>query len=127
MTTARIGVSYNRDVMAFPGRPEELYARGCNLLIKHSMAALVEDAGDVAAILNLTYRRSRPNTEIPGLFPENRHKAELLALLAEKGETGVDELALLCGIPAGELNVVLLQLQLEGKVIALPGSRYGIR
>jgi DNA processing protein len=128
MTTARIGVSYNRDVMAFPGRPEDLYARGCNLLIKFSMAALVEEAGDVAAVLNLTRRKSRrPTAEIPGLFPEDERKAELFALLSERGERALDDLSLLCGIPAGELNVLLLQLQLEGKVIALPGSRYGVR
>ncbi|MCC8174063.1 MAG: DNA-processing protein DprA [Odoribacter sp.] len=37
MSTARIAQSYNRDVLAIPGRPEDKMSAGCNLLIKKIM------------------------------------------------------------------------------------------
>ncbi|MFR7812901.1 MAG: DNA-processing protein DprA, partial [Butyricimonas faecihominis] len=52
MSTARQALSYNRDVMAIPGRPEDPTFAGCNLLIKQNIAALVENIKDLIRILN---------------------------------------------------------------------------
>lgn len=40
MSTARQALSYNRDVMAIPGRPEDPTFSGCNLLIKQKYCGL---------------------------------------------------------------------------------------
>lgn len=54
MTTARLALSYNRDVMAIPGRPDDKWSAGCNRLIKENVAALVENTTDIANILGLS-------------------------------------------------------------------------
>ncbi|MFR3853312.1 MAG: hypothetical protein ACLTXP_14560 [Odoribacter splanchnicus] len=38
----------------------------------------------------------------------------------------MDELSQLTSIPNGEIAALLLQLELEGKILSLPGKRYSL-
>ena len=58
MATARLAMSYDREVMAFPGRPEDKYSAGCNFLIKENIAALTENATDVAHLLGYPIKKT---------------------------------------------------------------------
>ena len=49
LITANYANGYNRDVFAFPGRPEDKESAGCNQLIKRNIAALIENADDLIA------------------------------------------------------------------------------
>ncbi len=42
MITAGLANSYNRDVFAVPGRVNDEYSKGCNMLINSTRAALAE-------------------------------------------------------------------------------------
>lgn len=127
MSTARLALSYNRDVMAFPGRSEDKYSSGCNRLIKENTAALVDTATDIAQILNLKIKKTeKQQTSIASFSPGNQ-SALILALLEQKGDTPMDELLRLTTLPQGELSALLLQLELEGKILALPGKRYALK
>jgi len=53
MMTARLAHSYDRDVMALPGRIDDPVSQGCNLLIKETMAEPVGDLGEMAERLGL--------------------------------------------------------------------------
>ncbi len=46
--TAVLANSYNRDVFAFPGRPDDELFAGCNHLIRNNMAAIITSAEDMA-------------------------------------------------------------------------------
>lgn len=48
LITAKYANSYNRDVFAFPGRPDDELFLGCNYLIRNNMAALITSAEDIA-------------------------------------------------------------------------------
>ena len=61
MATARLAMSYDREVMAFPGRPEDKYSAGCNFLIKENIAALTENATDVAHLLGYPIKKRHCN------------------------------------------------------------------
>ncbi|MDE6528868.1 MAG: DNA-processing protein DprA, partial [Muribaculaceae bacterium] len=50
--TAKLGMLYNRDVFALPGRTSDLYSGGCNMLIKTNVAHLIENADDIIAAMN---------------------------------------------------------------------------
>ena len=52
LITADIACSYNRDVLAVPGRPDDQWSAGCNSLIKTNKAALVENADDIEYFLD---------------------------------------------------------------------------
>src|SRR5690606_35140824 len=47
LITAGIAASYNRDVLAFPGRVNDRASGGCNKLIKTNIAALIETIEDL--------------------------------------------------------------------------------
>ena len=49
------------------------------------------------------------------------------AELRKSGDVHADELARATGLDAGRLAVLLLQLELEGKVAALPGQKYALK
>ena len=47
LITADIANSYNRDVFAVPGRPDDQWSAGCNSLIKNNKALLAECSDDI--------------------------------------------------------------------------------
>lgn len=124
MSTAYLALSYNREVMSFPGRPDDKYSAGCNRLIKDNIAALVENGTDIATMLNYPIPPSLPRQTALDLFEENDKSELLLRLLEEKEELHIDELMQQTGISPTELSASLLQLELEEKILALPGKRF---
>lgn len=127
MATARFALSYNREVMAFPGRPEDKYSSGCNRLIKENTAALVDNATDIANLLNLPLYHPKKEQKTPQLFELDDKANILLNLLEQKEDAPLDMLIQSTTIPPGELAALLLQLELEGKILALPGKRYALK
>ena len=127
MSTAYTALSYNRDVMAFPGRPEDNYSAGCNQLIKENTAALVENATDVARILNLPLKKPQAIQTSLNFFDAADQEQIVLKILTEKGDLHIDELSKLSAIANNELSALLLQLELENKILSLPGKRYGTK
>lgn len=127
MATARQAFSYNREVMAIPGRPEDPTSCGCNLLIKRDIAALVENTED---ILNILHWESRP-LETPYqtslmLFAETENEEKVKKILTKEGELNIDQLQALSGIPISELSSLLLTMELEGSIVQLPGKTYSL-
>lgn len=125
MATARLAASYDREVMAIPGRPEDAGAEGCNWLIKRNIAALVDRPEDIVQTLGWRTASQGPQQMTLNLFGESDDERLLLSLLAE-GEQNIDQLHLRTRIPVHDLSVVLLKLELEGKVAQLPGNCYSL-
>lgn len=124
MSTARQALSYNRDVMAIPGRPEDPTFTGCNLLIKQNIAALVENIKDILRILNWPLLPTGPYQTSLDLFPVSNNEVLLLETLEKTGEQNIDQLHQFTRIPVHDLSVSLLKLELEGRVMQLPGNCY---
>lgn len=126
MSTARTALSYNREVMAFPGRPEDKYSSGCNRLIKENVAALVENGQDIANILGFHPVKTEARQLTIDLFEETQHEHSILTLLSTQGEMHTDELKRNTGMEEGDLMALLIQMELEGKILALRGGRFTI-
>ena len=108
--------------MAFPGRPEDKYSAGCNFLIKENIAALTENATDVAHLLGYPIKKTTLQQTILPNFSDAEQGNTLIQLLSEKGT-----LCQLTQRPSSELAAILLQLELEGKIIGLAGKKYSLR
>ncbi len=126
MATARMAVSYNRDVLAIPGKPTDPFSRGCNLLIKENMAALTENGEDIANALGLKCIPPGPVQTSLDIFGVNDREAFVKKLLQTKGCLNIEEISKFLSIPTSELNVILLKLEFEGYILALPGKNYTI-
>ena len=124
-TTARLASSYDREVMAIPGRPEDTGSEGCNWLIKQNIAALVDRPGDIVRALGWQAAPQGPRQTSLDLFGPSDDERRVREILAE-GEQNIDQLHLRTRIPVQDLSVILLKLELEGTVTQLPGNCYAL-
>lgn len=127
MITAEIASSYNRDVFAFPGRPQDSMSEGCNYLIKSLKAAMCESGEDVAKGMNWEIpdqktKVTRQNLMFEDLTTEERKITELVS----PGELVYDELLVQSQIPVHKLSFMLLDLEMRGIIRSLPGKKYSI-
>jgi len=124
LITADIAGSYNRDVYAFPGRTEDQYSEGCNFLIKTNRAALINHAKDL--VYYLGWEELVPEKEgLQVQLPINLSKDEqqIVALLQDTS-MGIDELATRLNVSLSKLAMRLLNLEMQGILISLPGKVY---
>ena len=133
LITARLAGNYGREVFAIPGSIHNPMAKGCHRLIRDG-AKLVEEAADVLVelppLLELAMQPAAPPAGAPVEAPEETARlerqpgyAELLAALGFD-PCGISDLARRTGLTAAELSSMLLLLEMEGLVEALPGGRY---
>ncbi|MGF1444684.1 MAG: DNA-processing protein DprA [Pikeienuella sp.] len=145
LITARYALEQGREVMAVPGSPEDPRAAGCNGLIRDG-AALVRHAQDVLDALALPARAGFAE-DAPGFrfdaaefdaeedgfdaladFDPEGHEedaalAEQVVRLLGPQPVEIDEVARACGARASDLSLVLLELELAGRVALLPGAK----
>lgn len=121
--TARLGMLYNRDVFALPGRTSDHFSRGCNKLIKTNVAHLAESADDIIEILGWKPRPVEGSQ--PKLFPElTDEQQSIIDFITRNGEARTNTLTAELGIPVGRLMAILVELEFQGLLLSLPGARY---
>src|SRR5699024_1243163 len=127
LITAEIANSYNRDVCAFPGSVHQTYSAGCNYLIKTHRAHLIRNANDLYYLMNWEKEEKKPkDTKLP-LITEKLSKDEKKVadyIASRKEDVHVDEIANHCNWPQSKLAIVLLEMELSGHVVSLPGKMY---
>jgi DNA processing protein len=125
LITARLAAEQGREVFAIPGSIHSPQARGCHALIKQG-AKLVETAQDV--LEELRWPVAEPAIAPPAAHdrpdevPADEHARILDALGHDP--CAVDTLVERSGLTAEALSVMLLHLELDGRVASLPGGRY---
>ncbi|MFN0314385.1 MAG: DNA-processing protein DprA [Burkholderiales bacterium] len=120
LITAQLAGEQGREVFAIPGSIHSPLSKGCHALIKQG-AKLAETANDV--LEELGWGTSEPNGEGARRAPLS---ADDEALLMAVGFDPVD-LDSLCdrsGLTVDKLSAQLLQLELAGLIVSLPGGFY---
>lgn len=131
LITARQAADQGREVMAIPGSPMDPRARGPNKLIRHG-AALVESPEDVLDLMQtlpiqqLDARAGTPFEATPLSSPDESDLTKARNLVADRlGPTPVqlDNLAADLDLPMGILAVILLEMELAGRLERSAGNR----
>jgi DNA processing protein len=130
LITARMALEQNREVFAVPGSPLDPRAFGPNDLIRQG-ATLVRNADDIIEGLSSAMRRPLAAPLLPGVIapptpPSEAELAMLRARVLEKlgpSPVAVDEIVRQIDGPAQAVLVVLLELELAGKLTRHPGHR----
>ncbi|WP_428628927.1 DNA-processing protein DprA [Sphingopyxis sp.] len=130
LITARRAGDYGREVMAVPGSPLDPRAQGCNLLIREG-ATLIQTIDDVLeAVGPIDTRMVRE--------PVHFYAAPLAAVDAGDGErrtlidllgptpVAVDELVRQSGQAAATVQLVLLELELAGRIERHAGAKISL-
>jgi DNA processing protein len=126
LITARIAGDAGREVMAVPGSPLDPRAQGCNLLIREG-ATLVQSVEDILEAVRPIDPRAvrspigRYEGE-PPLDASDNDRDTVVALLGPV-PVAVDELIRQAGLPAPVVQMVLLELELAGRLERHAGGR----
>jgi DNA processing protein len=126
LITARLAGEFGREVLAVPGSPLDARAQGCNQLIRDG-ATLVQTADDVEeSVRPIDARRVRePRRDyvaMPAVEPSGDLRHSIASLLGPS-PVAVDEIVRQAGCPAGEAAMVLLELELAGRLERHAGGR----
>jgi len=124
LITADIAASYNRDVLAVPGRPDDQWSSGCNSLIKSNKAGLVESSADIEFFLDWKPEKSKIPVQ-KTLFSEmTESEKQIFDLLAKESELTIDAICRTLELPVHKLSPLLLQMEFKGLVRFYPGNLY---
>ena len=124
MITAALANDYNKDVAAVPGRKIDKASAGCNHLIKHQQAHLIEHGEDLIELMGWN-RKTRQQSFQTDLFSEmSGPEQEIYRLIVEVGEKDIDTLAYETKTKPGELASILLTLEFKGAIRSLPGKKF---
>lgn len=126
LITARLANEAGREVMAVPGSPLDPRAQGCNGLIREG-ATLIQNADDVLeAVRPISGAMVRQPVRAPYRIEaaeagdaERRAVTELLSATP----VPVDEIIRQSGVEAGAVQMVLLELELAGRVERHAGGK----
>jgi DNA processing protein len=124
LITADIACSYNRDVFAIPGRPDDQWSAGCNSLIRDNKAALIQTSDDIEYFLDWKPVKSKPPVQ-KTLFSDLDDTEKIVyELLMKEGELTIDSICRTIEIPIYKLSSLLLQMEFKGLVNCYPGNVY---
>jgi DNA processing protein len=127
LVTADLAASYNRDVLALPGRVHDIYSRGCNQLIRTNKAALVETVEDVEYALGWQIDAQPAKGKQLSLFtPLSDDEQRIFDHLKSKPVETIDLLCYATKIPMPRLSALLFSMEMKGLVRTLPGKQYAL-
>ena len=125
LITTDIANSYDREVMAFPGRATDAKSEGCNRLIKDNKAHLITSATDVLKLMEWLPTAKKKVGVQSALFTELQPDEQAIVdVLKEKGKMDIDTLCFAVGMMPHKASTVLLTLEFNGVVRSLPGKVY---
>ena len=130
LITARLAAEAGREVMAVPGSPLDPRAQGCNQLIRDG-ATLIQNAADVLEELRpiagnvASPRESYEAMPVSPPEAEPNVRARVEELLGPS-PVQVDEIVRLADAPAGAVQLVLLELDLAGRLDRHAGGKVSL-
>ena len=125
LVTASLAMSYNRDVMAVPGRCGDEFSTGCNKLIATNKAALITCADDLLAAMR--WESANPSPLQLELFPElTSEEQAVVDAIRDHGEIHLNTLADTLQQPVYKLMSILVELDCKRVITTLPGCRYTV-
>ena len=124
LITANLGVGYNRDVFALPGRIGDPYSAGCNRIIAENTAMLIRDADDLCQAMHWPVME-QSSEQSPTLPMElNSDESQIVSFLERNPDSSLTQLTAATGFGVSKLMSILIDLEFRSIVMSLPGGRY---
>jgi DNA processing protein len=129
MLTVSDALRYKKRLFAFPGRITDKYSSGCNKLIQEGDARLLINGSQLSAEMGwgASEKPDKVASEKPVALEEKNlsdNEKTLIRLLGEKEKASVDQLSAQTELTSTAIAMALLNLELMGLVLSLPGKMY---
>lgn len=124
LITAEIANAYDREVFAVPGRIGDVYSAGCNNIIKDNKANILLDVSDLRSIMRWDESKKVVAKQMR-LFREFNDEERLVMKLFEESDVVyLDKIITETLLSPTKIASILLSLEFDGILTALPGKRY---
>ena len=126
LITADIALGYDREVMSVPGNVGMKYSEGCNKLILLNKASIYTCPDDIVNLLGWEIgNKSKPKVvKVVSLKSFAEEEQKLIKSLHLEKEVQMDDLAWKTGLGINQCASMLLSLEFQGMVKALPGKKF---
>lgn len=125
MITAELAFHYNRDLFAVPGKISDHKSGGCLQLIKQNKAMIYTNPEELLDTMGWIEKKKPAVKKQRELFIEfTGEEKKIINLLQEQDTMALDLLYLQSGLSSSTVAAVLLKLELQNVVMALPGKMY---
>ena len=124
LITAEIANNYDREVFAIPGRVGDIYNEGCNKLIKDNKANILLSVNDLRIIMRWNDDKKVVPRQMR-LFREfSEEEKTVMNLFEETDIVYLDKIITDTMLSPTKIASILLSLEFDGVLSALPGKRY---
>ena len=124
MITAEIANSYDREVFAIPGKIGEIYSEGCNQLIKTNKAILLTNATDIRYAMRWDVETKVVAKQMRMFRGFSEDEKKVMDVFAKNNVVHLDDIIVGTDLSPSKIASILLSLEFDGVLTALPGKRY---
>ena len=124
MITADIANSYDREVFAIPGKIGDYYSEGCNHLIKTNKANLLTCATDIRYVMRWDVDTKVVAKQMRLFRDFSEDEQKVMNVFENNSVIHLDDIIVGTDLTPSKIASVLLSLEFDGVLTALPGKRY---
>lgn len=124
MITADIANSYDREVFAIPGKIGDFYSEGCNHLIKTNKANLLTCATDIRYVMRWDVDTKVVAKQMRLFRDFSEDEQKVMNVFENNSVIHLDDIIVGTDLTPSKIASVLLSLEFDGVLTALPGKRY---
>ena len=124
MITAEIANSYDREVFAVPGKVGDYYSEGCNHLIRTNKANLLVGAEDIRYVMRWDVDTKVVAKQLRLFRDFSEDEKKVMDVFAKSNVVHLDDIIVGTDLSPSKIASILLSLEFDGVLTALPGKRY---
>jgi DNA processing protein len=127
LITAEIANSYNKEVMALPGRTNDTFSEGCNHLIQQHKAHIYTGIESLIKLMNWDKSPSSQSISASEFSDLSNDEKAIVNTLLNTEPQHIDDISWKSQLPLSKLSSLLLQLEFSGLIKSLPGKKYSLK
>lgn len=122
LITAEIALCYKRKLFALPGRYNDKFSEGCNVLIKSKKAKPITSINSL--IEELGFKKQTREEKNPLKENLTNEELSLVKLLIENSKISLDNISSKSQLNISNCATILFALEMRGLIRSLPGKNY---